>query len=164
MLLTLRRYFLDDHILSDVANLSTYWVRLDNIMVTWILNTLSRELHEIIQKPTEAARQAWLALEAQFLGSHESRILQLDAWFCVFKQGDFSVSDYYRWMKSMANDFHALRETITDHHLVLNLLQDLNKRFDHMNIFIKRLQSFPSFHIICNNLKLEDIMLDNSAS
>jgi hypothetical protein len=30
-----------------------------------------------------------------------------------------------------------------------------------MKIFIKRSQSFPSFHTICNDLKLEEIELDN---
>jgi hypothetical protein len=34
VLLTLRRYALDDHILSDVADPSVYWARLDSIVVT----------------------------------------------------------------------------------------------------------------------------------
>jgi hypothetical protein len=58
MLLTLHRYALDDHVLSDVANPSVYWARLDNIVVTWILGTLSLELHEIVREPTETTRQA----------------------------------------------------------------------------------------------------------
>jgi hypothetical protein len=33
VLLTLRRYTLDDHVLSDVTDLSVYWARLDNIVV-----------------------------------------------------------------------------------------------------------------------------------
>jgi hypothetical protein len=40
-------------------------------------------------------------------------------------------------MKGMADDLRALGETVTDRHLVLNLLQGLNKKFDHMKIFIK---------------------------
>jgi hypothetical protein len=64
----------------------------------------------------------------------------------------------------MADDLHALGETITDRHLVLNLLQGLNKWFDHMKIFIKRSQPFPSFHTIHNDLKLEEIKLDNSTA
>jgi hypothetical protein len=103
-------------------------------------------------------------IEAQFLGNSESRVLQLDARFNDFKQGDLSVSDYCHQMKGMADDLRALSETITDHHLVLNLLQGLNKRFEHMKIFIKRSQSFPSFHTICNDLKLEEIVLDHSAA
>jgi hypothetical protein len=69
MLLTLRRYALDDHVLSDVADPSVYWARLDNIIVAWILGTLSPELHEIVREPTETTRQAWLTIEAQFLGN-----------------------------------------------------------------------------------------------
>jgi hypothetical protein len=77
-------------------------------------------------------------IEAQFLGNSESRVLQLDSRFRAFKQGNLSVSDYCRRMKGMTDDLRALGETITDRHLVFNLLQGLNKRFDHMKIFIKR--------------------------
>jgi hypothetical protein len=48
MFLTLHQYALDDYVLSDVADPSTYWARLDNIVVTWILDTLSPKLHEIV--------------------------------------------------------------------------------------------------------------------
>jgi hypothetical protein len=110
----------------------------DNIMVTWILGTLSPKLHEIIREPTETAHQTWLAIEVQFLDNRELCILQLDTRFCVFKQGDLSVSDYCHRMKGMTDDLHALGETFTDRHLILNLVHGLNKRFDHMKIFIKQ--------------------------
>jgi hypothetical protein len=112
----------------------------------------------------ETAHQAWLVLEAQFLSNRESLVLQLDARFCVFKQGDLSVSDYCRRMKGMANDLCALGEKVIDCHFVLNLLHGLNKMFDHMKIFIKRPQPFPSFHTICNDLELEEINPDNLAA
>jgi hypothetical protein len=67
-------------------------------------------------------------------------------------------------MKGMTNDLHALGETITDRHLIINLLQGLNKRFNHMMIFIKRSQPYPSFHIVRNDLELEEIELDHSAA
>jgi hypothetical protein len=67
-------------------------------------------------------------------------------------------------MKGMVDDFCALGETFTDHHPILNLLHDLNKRFNHMKIFIKQSQLFPSFHTIHNDLELEQIELDNSAA
>jgi hypothetical protein len=60
-------------------------------------------------------------------------------------------------MKGMANGLCALGESDTDCHLILNILQGLNKRFDHMKIFIKRSQSFPSFHTIHNDLELVEI-------
>jgi hypothetical protein len=64
-------------------------------------------------------------------------------------------------MKGMADDLRALGETVTDCHLILSLLQGLNKRFCHMKIFIKRSQPFPYFHTVRNNLKLEEIELDH---
>jgi hypothetical protein len=85
MLLTLCHYALDDHILSDIADLSVYWARLDNIMVTWILGTLSPEFYEIIREPMETARQAWLMIQAQFHSNSESHVLQLGARFYAFK-------------------------------------------------------------------------------
>jgi hypothetical protein len=154
MLLTLRRYALNDHVLSDIVDPSVYWARQDNIVVTWIIDTLSPELHV-------TACQVGLTIETQFLANSESRVLQLDARFRAFKQGDLSLSDYCHWMKGMADDLHALGETVTDCHLVLNILLGLDKRFDHMKIFIKRSQPFPSFHTIRNNLELEEIELDH---
>jgi hypothetical protein len=65
-------------------------------------------------------------------------------------------------MKGMADDLRSLGETIIDRHLILNLLRGLNKRFDHMKIFIKRSQPFPSFHTVRNELK--EIELDNSVA
>jgi hypothetical protein len=55
MFLTHRHYTIDDHILSGITDPSIYLARLDSIMVTWILGTLSPELHKIIQEPTEIA-------------------------------------------------------------------------------------------------------------
>jgi hypothetical protein len=133
-------------------------------VVTWILSTLSPELHKIVQEQTETARQAWLTIEAQFLGNSESRVLQLDARFCAFKHDNLNISDYCHRMKGMTDDLCGLGETITDHHLILNLLQGMNKTFDHMKIFIKRSQSFPSFHTISNDLEFEEIELDHSTA
>jgi hypothetical protein len=155
---------LDDHILSDTIDPSIYWARLDNIMVTCILDTLSPELHEIVCEPRETARQVWFALEAQFLNNYKSCVLQFNARFHIFKQGDLSVSDYCRRMKGMVDDLCALGETITDHHLILNLLHGLNKRFNHMKIFIKWSQLFLSVHTVYSHLELEEIELDNSVA
>jgi hypothetical protein len=121
VLLMLHRYALDDHVLSDVVGSSVYWVRLDSIVVTWILGTLSPALHEIVQELTETAHHAWHVIDAQFLGNNESHVLQLDAKFHALKQGDLSVSDNCRRMKGMADNFCALGETVTS--FLTSLLQ-----------------------------------------
>ena len=69
VLLTLRRYALDDHVLVDAsaAVQTSAWLRLDSIVLSWILGTISLDLHDLVRN-TPSARGAWLALEGQFLG------------------------------------------------------------------------------------------------
>jgi hypothetical protein len=44
MLLALRRYALDDHVLTDNINNTSYWYHYDEIVPTWMLGTLFIEL------------------------------------------------------------------------------------------------------------------------
>jgi hypothetical protein len=64
VLLTLRRYALDDHVLVDasVAVQTPSWLCLDSIVLSWIIEMISLDLHDLVRN-TADARQAWLALE-----------------------------------------------------------------------------------------------------
>ena len=83
------------------------WQRLDSVALSWIFGTLSLDLQDIVRALGGTAREAWLALEGQFLGNAETRALQLDAAFRNFAQGDLSVGEYCRRTKGMAD---ALRD------------------------------------------------------
>jgi hypothetical protein len=65
------------------------------------------------------------------------------------------VSDYYRKMKCMGD----LSCTVSDCNLILNILQRLNKRYDHLRAIITCNTSFPSFHKVQDDLVLEELML-----
>jgi hypothetical protein len=80
LLLTLRRYALDDHVLCDPVGVAptAVWVRLDSIVLTWIVGTISVDLHSLLRNLPHA-RAVWLAIEGQFLGNAEARALRLDA-------------------------------------------------------------------------------------
>jgi hypothetical protein len=69
LLLTLSRYALDDHVLCDPTGVAptAAWVRLDSIVLTWIVGTISVDLHSLLRNLPHA-RAAWLAIEGQFLG------------------------------------------------------------------------------------------------
>jgi hypothetical protein len=88
LLLTLRRYALDDHVLCDPTGVAptAAWVRLDSIVLTWIVGTISIDLHSLLRNLPHA-RVVWLAIEGQFLGNAEARALRLDAAFRTFVQG-----------------------------------------------------------------------------
>jgi hypothetical protein len=68
VLLTLQRYALDNHVSSDAPTLDgPHWRQMDNMVLSWLLGTI-----------TAAAQQLWVALEEQFLGDREARVLHLD--------------------------------------------------------------------------------------
>jgi hypothetical protein len=86
-------------------------------------------------------------------------MLHLDTMFCNFIQGELSVSNYYRKMKSMANSLADLDCTVSDCNLILNVLRELNKLYDHLRAIIMRRTPFPSFHKVWENLVLEELTL-----
>ena len=65
VLLALRRYALDDHVLLDtpVVARDMVWLRLDSVVMSWIFGTISLDLQDIVRIHGGTARQAWLALE-----------------------------------------------------------------------------------------------------
>ena len=61
--LTLRRYALANHILDDiVAPPSPAWSLMDTVVLSWLHDTITVELQDIIRDQANTGRQAWLAL------------------------------------------------------------------------------------------------------
>jgi hypothetical protein len=126
-------------------------------------DTITVELQDIIHDQADTARQAWLALEDQFLGNRDARALHLDAHFHLFSQGDLSVGEYCRQMKGLADSLRDLGEPVADCTLVLNLLRGLGPRYGHLKALIKRSVPFPTFHAVRNELLLEELTMVNEA-
>jgi hypothetical protein len=59
-------------------------VLMDSVVLSWLHGTITVELQDIMYDEADTARQAWLALEEQFLGNREARALHLDAQFHQF--------------------------------------------------------------------------------
>jgi hypothetical protein len=163
MMMVLERYALLDHVNSDVASSNDPgWRRLDNVVLNWISNSITPELHQVVRKRGATARHLWLAIENQFLGNREQRTLQLDVAFRNFVHGDLTVSEYCRKFKNMADALADLGSPIDDRILVLNILRGLNPRFEHLGAIIRRYTPFPSFLKVLDDLILEELHLDSS--
>jgi hypothetical protein len=119
-------------------------LRLDSIVLSWIIETISLDLHDLVRN-TADARQAWLALEGQFLGNAEARALRLDASFQTFIQGDLTICEFCRKMKTMADSLGDLGWPVEDRILVLNVLRGLSDRYAHLRTWITRQRPFPTF-------------------
>jgi hypothetical protein len=63
-------------------------------------------------------------------------------------------------MKGMADSLHDLGEPIVDLTLVWNLLRGLSPPYDHLKALIKRIVPFSTFHIMCNELLLEELTIE----
>jgi hypothetical protein len=128
---------------------------MDEVVLSWIHGTLTAELQDIVRVSDDIAHRIWGALEAQFLGNRQTRILYLKNAFRHFAQGDLSVDEYCRQMKTMADTLRTLGAPITDESLVLNLLRGLSPRFDHVTPILIRMKPFPTFAEVKNDLLLE---------
>ena len=130
---------------------------MDCVVKSWILSTLADDLAEVISSQGSTAREAWLAVESQFLGIREARAIQLETKFRNFVQGDLSITEYCRYLKKMATKLGALGEVITDRTLVLNVIRGLNERFAHVGALLRRSRPFPSFLEARDDLILEEL-------
>jgi hypothetical protein len=138
LVLTLCRYALDDHVLVDtsVAVQTPSWLRLDSIVLSWIIGTISLDLHDLVRN-TADARQAWLALEGQFLGN--------------------AVGEFCRKMKTMADSLGDLGWPVEDRILVLNALRGLSERYSHLRTWITRQRPFPTLLQVRDDLVTEEL-------
>jgi hypothetical protein len=165
MMMVLERYALLDHVNSDVASSTDPgWRQMDSVVLNWISNSITPELHQVVWERGATVRHLWLAIENQFLGNRERRTLHLDAAFRNFVQGDLTVSEYCRKFKNMMDGLADLKSPVDDWILVLNILRGLNPRFEHLGAIIRCYTPFPSFPKVRNDLILEELHLDSSGS
>jgi hypothetical protein len=159
-LLTLGRYSLERHVLSDTAvPASADWARMDCVVRTWLFGTITDDLADTVSEHRASARDIWLAIESQFLGNQATRALYADADFRTFSQGDLSVVDYCRQYKHKAQDLRDLGEPISDRTLVLNIIRGLNERFAAIGLHLCRTNPLPSFLQVRADLQIEELTM-----
>jgi hypothetical protein len=122
----LQHYALLEHIMDNAPSTDPGWIRMDSVILNWISNSISVDLHQLVQECGCTARHLWLAIENQFLGNREHHTLHLDAAFHTFVQGDLSVNEYCCKFKAMADGLADLGAPVDDRILVLNILRGLN--------------------------------------
>lgn len=136
VLTTLECYPLDDHVLEDVDfSDDVTWRRLNSTVRSWLYDTVTLELHEVVtnrEHDPPTARLIWLGLDQQFIGNRETRAMILDAEFRTVVQGDLGVTEYCRRLKIMIDQLPDLGKPVRDRTLVLNVLYGLNERFAHL--------------------------------
>jgi hypothetical protein len=80
----LQRYALIKHVTDDTPSNDRRWIQMDNIVLNWISNSISTDLHQVVRERGCTACHLWLTIENQFLSNREQRTLHLDAAFHIF--------------------------------------------------------------------------------
>jgi hypothetical protein len=158
----LQRYTLIKHVTDDAPSNDSGWIRMDNVVLNWISNSISTDLHQVVREHDCTARHLWLAIENQFLSNREQRTLHLDAAFHTFIQGDLSINEYCRKLKAMADDLADLGAPVEDRILILNIIRELNQRFEYVGSIIWCYSPFPNFLKVRDDLLLEEIHMDST--
>jgi hypothetical protein len=120
---TLQRYALIKHVTNDTPSNNPGWIQMDNIVLNWISNSISVDLHQVVRECGCTTRHLWHTIENQFLSNYEQHTLHLDVVFHTFVQGDLSVNEYCRKFKAMADGLSDLDAPVDDRILILNILQ-----------------------------------------
>jgi hypothetical protein len=107
-LLTLTKFSLECHVLSDAVHHSPDWIPMNHVALTWINGTITDNLADTISEHGTTARVLWLAIESQFLGNHTTRTLYADQAFRSFTQAIFLLLSTATATKSLSRIFATL--------------------------------------------------------
>ncbi|XP_065858933.1 uncharacterized protein [Euphorbia lathyris] len=103
----------DDFQPTQGSLMYSHWKRVDSMVISWILNSIARDLVEAFIFTT-SARELWKELEQRFGASNGPLLYQLKREISDFKQGHEKESCFKLHNKAKANAVSAQFETPMD--------------------------------------------------
>lgn len=107
--------FIDGSIQKPVSNdmnLINSWNRNNSVVISWILNSVSKEISASILY-SESASAIWIDLQHRFQQSNGPRIFQLRRELINLNQDQLSVNAYYTKLKSLWEELNKFRPACT---------------------------------------------------
>lgn len=154
-------------ILTDKAYIPN-WERCNDLVSSWILNSVSPNIHPRILYADTAA-QIWVDLKYCFSQSNAPKIYQLKLSITVLKQEGMSVSSYFTQLKSLWDELTSILPTppcicgnsksiIDQHHQdrAMEFLKGLHDNFSAIRSQILLMEPFPSVQSIYNLVRQEE--------
>ncbi|XP_070015350.1 uncharacterized protein [Nicotiana sylvestris] len=83
------------------------WGRCNDMVLSWLLNSLSKEIAESVLYP-QSAKDLWSDLEDRFGQANGAKLFQLQKELSSVVQGNSSVSTYFTKIKSLWDELDAL--------------------------------------------------------
>jgi hypothetical protein len=133
------------------------WLMIDQCLVNWIYNTITRDILRIVRIPDAPAHTIWTAIVDLFRDHQLHRAVYLDAEFRSLYQGDLNITDYTAKLKELADALRDLGQPVSEPSQVLNMLRGLNNKFRHTISTITSKQPPHTFLSAQSFLLLEEI-------
>ncbi|KAF5456987.1 hypothetical protein F2P56_021127 [Juglans regia] len=155
------------------------WIRCNDMVVSWILNSVAKNIGSSILYIDNAA-DMWKDLQDRFSQGNRPRIFQLRKAISSLKQDQKSVSDYYTDLKSYWDELANYRrnfsqcsietlkflEVIQQEEYVIQFLMGLSDSFNSIRSQILLLDPFPSINkvisLVLQEEKQREVILDTS--
>ncbi|CAJ2662218.1 unnamed protein product [Trifolium pratense] len=144
------------------------WQRCNDLVASWILNSVSTEIRPSILY-AETAAQIWTDLKDRFSQSNAPKIYQLKQSISALKQEGMSVSLYFTQLKSLWDELNSIApvnpcicgnaKSIIDQQnqdRAMEFLQGVHDRFSAVRSQILLMDPFPSIQRIYNIVRQEE--------
>nr|GME12870.1 UBN2_3 domain-containing protein [Ipomoea batatas]GME14534.1 UBN2_3 domain-containing protein [Ipomoea batatas] len=102
-------FFVDGSLpMPDVAHPDhTRWHRVNNMVMSWILNSIHSSLANTVLYSTDAA-SAWTDLKERFSTANGPRIYEIEKRIATFSQRDASIADYHNHLSALWDELNQL--------------------------------------------------------
>ncbi|XP_022152756.1 uncharacterized protein LOC111020399 [Momordica charantia] len=104
--------FVDGSIVRPTGDLLHSWIICNNVVISWILNSLSKEISASILF-SDSAREIWLDLKERFEKQNRPRIFQLRRDLSNLVQDQLSVSAYFTLLKTLWTELNSYSPSCT---------------------------------------------------
>ena len=94
--------------MSTDQNLMNSWIRNNNMVISWILNSVSKEISSSVMF-SESAMEVWVDLRERFQQSNGPRIFQLRRDLINLSQDQNSVVTYFTKLKTIWEELNNFR-------------------------------------------------------
>uniref|UniRef100_A0A2N9EQW3 Retrotransposon Copia-like N-terminal domain-containing protein n=1 Tax=Fagus sylvatica TaxID=28930 RepID=A0A2N9EQW3_FAGSY len=132
------------------------WVRCNTMVISWLLNSLSKEIaSSVIYANT--AREIWEDLKERFAQGNGPRIFEIQKSISTLSQDQSSMSNYYTRLKSLWDELNNFRSILDcscgalkvlldnkQHEYVMQFLMGLNDSFSHVRAQILMTDPLPT--------------------
>ncbi|XP_047271582.1 uncharacterized protein LOC124900136 [Capsicum annuum] len=139
----------------DSSPLSRQWQRCNDLVVSWLLNSLSRDIACSVEF-SASARDIWLELEERYGTADGVRIFEIHKELAHIFQGSLDIASYFNKIKQLWDELASLSahsnatctcggiKTFDDEQKVYQFLMGLNDTYIQVRSNILMMKTLPS--------------------